>query len=87
MKTLNDFKQQVAIKYGHESFEQMKLTRLNSDVYLKLDEAKELYSTYKQGWNEALHWAADHPNRKFIGSFTVVIDKDDILKGLKKENE
>lgn len=81
MKTLADFKQQVAEKYGDDSFSGMDCT-LESLLW-RIDEAAELYAEYRakeavrefekkigiqlealfiyrQGWNEALHWAADN---------------------------
>lgn len=89
-KTFNDFKQEVAEKYGFDRWYKLLDSVEWEQVPDLSDEAAELYAEYraKEGWNEALKWASE--NSKIIeflniskGGVTYEVDKESIIKGLK----
>ena len=88
MKTLNDFKQEVAEEYGLESW--------TWELEDYCDEAAERYAEYKsqvvaddlqlgyvQGWNEGLQWALESIDENMGAVMTFSELKATILKGLK----
>ena len=96
MKTLQDFQQEIekrdgvqfsdddvsveaAELYAHYRYIQGKADGRTDKVEFNVD------AIYKQGWNEALHWASENAKvqKQFLTSGIYYVDKQSILKGLK----
>lgn len=84
MKTLEDFKNEVAVKYGHKSFIAFKnkcikenITHSILDMIALLNEASMLYIKYVE--EEIIKKCANAAKTKVVSDFEVLVDKNSIL--------